>query len=91
MSEMDDILPGPLKRIPPSGHYEEGMRFLVQAETLGVGTALDAILFALAHAFLGGLSSDLDYQERIAAENARVAKPQPPEYGPTFEEDQDRP
>jgi hypothetical protein len=87
MSETD-VTP---KRMSPAEHYASGMDLLVHAQTMGIGTSTDAILFALAHAFLGGLSSDLDYQERMAEEKSRVPNPQPPDYAPTFEEDQDRP
>jgi hypothetical protein len=87
MSETD-VTP---KRMSPAEHYAAGMDLLVHAQAMGIGTSTDAILFALAHAFLGGLSSDLDYQERMAEEKSRVPNPQPPDYAPTFEEDQDRP
>jgi hypothetical protein len=90
-NDFDEIPPGTLKRLPSAEHYEQGMRYIAQAEVLGVGTAMDAALVALAHAFLGGLAGELEYRERMDEEKARVAKPQPPEYAPIFEEDENRP
>jgi hypothetical protein len=78
-------------RLTPADHYEAGMHYVSQMGTMGVGTATDAALLALAHAFLGGLAGELEYRERMDEEKARVAKPQPPEYAPIFEEDENRP
>jgi hypothetical protein len=62
------------------------------AQTLGVGTALPTpfSLHWRTHSSVAS-AGELDYQERMAEEKSRVPNPQPPDYAPTFEEDQDRP
>jgi len=77
---------GESTRVSPEQHYQAGMEALRQAHTLGIGTSLEALLAAVAHGLLGGLSDGLDYTER-----QRLSQPKPPDYAPHIEEDDDRP
>ena len=80
---------GESTRLSPEQHYQAGMEMLREAHGMGIGTSLEALLAALTHSMLGGLSDGLDYAER-----QRVSAPKPPEYAPYIEEegdDSDRP
>lgn len=81
----------------PEMHYQWGMEALSQAHAGGMGTPMEFLLEALAHALLGGLRDGVDYAEKQKARELAESQkpgygtPEASEVGALIEEDDDRP